>query len=403
MNGGPGGARPLPPGARTDDEPAVEAGAAAEVADRNFGTDSPETDTLDPDGGDSGAAVQDPIEPEGGRPAPDDGVQEPTHELAAAEADADGEPADAAADPTLEITDRPDITVRDTEDADAEPSYDRPYVDEAYVSPPPSVDVRDDPWGDAPGHHAAGYDPPGYDPPGYDPPGYDPPGYDARPDQPSGNEPPGYEPRPDPSTGQYGTGSVPVLVEGGWEGVRRRRRRQTLTFLGAFAAVIVVGFLAVLTYIGHIPWPFDGKVNTAQSVCTRSKPPPPKRISLRVYNGSTRKGLAKQVAAELKAFGFTIQDTGNDPLEAKLRTPIEIRHGDSGDLAALTTTAYLNGKVRDVRDDRQADSVDVVLGPSFTRVHTRREVSRALAALTPSLPLTCPPGASPPASATPSR
>ncbi len=203
----------------------------------------------------------------------------------------------------------------------------------------------------------------------------------------------------EPDAEAYSTGSVPVLV-GGWDGVRRRHRRQTLTFLGAFALVIVVGLLAWLTYLGRVPWPFGGAVNVTQSACTRSKPLPPKKITLRVYNGSERRGLAGQVAAQLKAFGFNVQEAGNDPLEVKLRTPIEIRHGSSGDLAALTTTAYLSGRVRDVVDDRLSDSVDVVLGPAFTRVHTRREVTQALAGLTPRLPLTCPPGSSPPASGT---
>lgn len=244
------------------------------------------------------------------------------------------------ADPSLEITDPPDAMVHEPEPA---------------PRPPDVVDVREEP------RH----------------------GEDVG----------------EPDAEAYSTGSVPVLVDG-WDGVRRRHRRQTLTFLGAFALVIVVGLLAWLTYLGWVPWPFGGAVNVTQTACTRSEPLPPKKITLRVYNGSERRGLAGQVAVQLKAFGFNVQETGNDPLEAKLRTPIEIRHGDSGDLAALTTTAYLSGRVRDVVDDRLSDSVDVVLGPAFTRVHTRREVAQALAGLTPRLPLTCPRGSSPPASGT---
>jgi LytR cell envelope-related transcriptional attenuator len=278
------------------------------------------------------------------------------------------------------------------------------------------------------GYGSAGYESTGYESTGYEPTGYEPTGYESTGYESTGYESTGYEsgsydtvssdprsyaPRgygsreqeeslPDPSTDQDGgTGNVPIVpVEGGWERVRRRHRRQTLTFLAGLFGVLIVGLVAWLIYSGALAWPFGGKVTTTQSVCTRSKPLSPHEITLRVYNGSDRTGLAASVSAQLTAYGFTVQETGNDPLEAKLRTPIEVRHGASGKLAALTTKAYLLGKVRDVRDDRQADTVDVVLGPKFTRLHNRREANRALAALQRSLPLTCPAGVTPPASAT---
>ena len=177
-----------------------------------------------------------------------------------------------------------------------------------------------------------------------------------------------------------------------WDKARRRHRRQTVTFAGSLALVLVVGLLAYLTFLGRIPWPFGGKVNTAVSLCKPSKPLAPKTVSLRVYNGSDRKGLATAVTKQLQAFGFVVEDTGNDPLESKLKTPIQVRHGDTGGLGARTVAAYLVGKVEDVVDDRQSESVDVVLGPSFTRVKTRKEVTASLAALSASLPPTCPPG-----------
>jgi LytR cell envelope-related transcriptional attenuator len=214
-------------------------------------------------------------------------------------------------------------------------------------------------------------------------------------------QPPAVRP---PVPQQYATGGVPIVeIEGGWEAVRRRRRRQTLTFLAGLVGVLALGLLAWLTYAGVVPWPFGGKVTVAQNVCTHSQPLPPKKITVRVFNGSSRDGLAGQVAGKLKGLGFAVKTTGNDPLEAKIKTAVEIRHGENGDVAAATMSAYVVGKAKDVQDDRQDTSVDLVLGPSFTRLHSKSELKKSLAAVTSTLPMTCPLGATPPPTATPTH
>jgi LytR cell envelope-related transcriptional attenuator len=241
--------------------------------------------------------------------------------------------------------------------------------------------------------------------PRFVPPPYDP--TDVPPAEPDNADP---EPEPivqppavrPPVPQQYATGGVPIVeIEGGWEAVRRRRRRQTLTFLAGLVGVLVLGFLAWLTYAGVVPWPFGGSVTVAQNVCTHSKPLPPKKIIVRVFNGSARDGLAGQVAGQLKGLGFAVKTTGNDPLEAKIKTAVEIRHGDNGDVAAATMSAYVVGKAKDVQDDRQDTSIDLVLGPSFIRLHSKSELKKSLAAVTSTLPMTCPVGATPPPTATP--
>jgi hypothetical protein len=203
-----------------------------------------------------------------------------------------------------------------------------------------------------------------------------------------------------------GTGSVPLVEElpGGWQAARRRKRRQTLTFLVALLGVLGIGAVAGLMYTGRVAWPFGGRVDTSAQVCTPSKPLPPKQIRVRVYNGSTRAGLARVVANQLKALGFLVQETGNDPLELKLRSSVEIRYGTGGELAGKTATAYFAGTSRQRLDpERASDVIDVVLGPTFRRVHTRREANRALATLAPKLPLVCPPGVTPPPTPTPTK
>ena len=107
------------------------------------------------------------------------------------------------------------------------------------------------------------------------------------------------------------------------------------------------------------------------------------------------------MAGRLKGLGFAVKTTGNDPLEAKIKTAVEIRHGENGDVAAATMSAYVVGKAKDVQDDRQDTSIDLVLGPSFTRLHSKSELKKSLAAVTSTLPMTCPVGATPPPTATP--
>jgi hypothetical protein len=241
-----------------------------------------------------------------------------------------------------------------------------------------------------------------YLPPPSGPPSYTP-GGGLRPA--SGAFPSGYERDLDGSDDAEppGTGSVPLLEEipGGWQAVRRRHRRQTATFLVALLGVLGLGTLAGLMYTGRVAWPFGGRVNVSAQVCTPSKPLPPKQIHVRVYNGSNRSGLAKTVAAQLKSLGFVVQETGNDPLEAKLTTPVEVRFGEEGEVAGKTASAYFAGKIRQRPDDRTNEVVDVVLGPKFARLNTKRETARALAGARKSMPLICPLGVTPPPTPTP--
>jgi LytR cell envelope-related transcriptional attenuator len=252
---------------------------------------------------------------------------------------------------------------------------------------------------------------PRFTPPPFDPSAVAPasaPSVPDTPDEPFPVPPPD-EPFPAPVAApaavprQYTTGSIPIVeIEGGWDAVYRRRRRQTVTFLGGLALVLVVGSIAWLTYAGVVPWPFGGAVKVAQSVCTRSQPLPPKKIAVRVFNGSARNGLASQVSAQLKALGFAVKVTGNDPLEARIKTPVQIRHGANGDIAAATMSAYVVGKVDQEQDDRQDATIDLVLGPSYSRLHTKSELKKSLAAVTATLPLTCPAGVTPTPTPTPS-
>jgi hypothetical protein len=312
-------------------------------------------------------------------------------------------------DDATELTPLPDATIADTADVDA-PRADTPRTGTGHDD----GDMPADPVGPS----VIDLDPPApssgprFVPPPYDPtsiPAYEP----TELYRPTERVHPGPAPEPvaqvpdvrAPVPQQYVTGAVPILeIEGGWEAVHRRRRRQTLTFLAGLVGVLVLGFVAWLTYSGVVPWPFGGTVSVAQNVCTHSQPLPPKKITVRVFNGSSRDGLASQVAGQLKGLGFAVKGTGNDPLETRIKTAAEIRHGENGDLAAATIVAYVVGRTKDVQDDRQDGTIDLVLGPSFARLHSKGELKKSLAAVTSTLPMTCPAGVTPPpATPTPKR
>jgi hypothetical protein len=325
-----------------------------------------------------------------------------THRKARRTADDEGTDDDAT-----ELTPLPDATIADTAG-----------VDTPHADTPPAGTAHDD--GDIPadpvGPSVTDLDPPApSNGPRFVPPPYDPTGIPAYEPtelyEPTERVQPGPAPEPvaqvpdvrAPVPQQYATGAVPILeIEGGWEAVHRRRRRQTLTFLAGLVGVLVLGLVAWLTYSGVVPWPFGGSVSVAQNVCTHSQPLPPKKITVRVFNGSSRDGLASQVAGQLKGLGFAVKGTGNDPLETKIKSAAEIRHGENGDLAAATIVAYVVGKTKDVQDDRQDGTIDLVLGPSFARLHSKGELKKSLAAVTSTLPMTCPAGVTPtPATPTP--
>jgi LytR cell envelope-related transcriptional attenuator len=406
------------PAADAHAEPDPEADAGKPAAEARPGPDA-EPDT--PPDAEPHAEPEPEVQPDAGKPATD------TRSESDAEPDAQLVP-DARPDPDTEAdAEKPTADAHTEPDAqpdpDTEADADKPAAetqtfdtaadadDEPRTAPAGSGDTvlgastDPDAWGEAGAERrSAG---PRFTPPPYDPDAVAPPPSPSLPDDPDDpdepDEPFPAQPAAPAVPQQYTTGNIPIVeIEGGWDAVYRRRRRHTVTFLGGLALVLVVGFVAWLTYAGVVRWPFGGAVTVAQSVCTRSQPLPPKKIAVRVFNGSARNGLAGQVSVQLKALGFGVKVTGNDPLEARIKTPVQIRHGANGNIAAATMSAYVVGKVDQVQDDRQDSTIDLVLGPSYSRLHTKTELKKSLAAVTATLPLTCPPGVTPTPTPTPS-
>jgi hypothetical protein len=108
----------------------------------------------------------------------------------------------------------------------------------------------------------------------------------------------------------------------------------------------------------------------------RTKLPQPADFSVRVYNGTSRPGLANQIAEELTTRGFKVARVAAsvDPYPQTL-----LRHGPDGLGAAWLLRAYFPDARTDYQARQQGPSVDVILGASFVNVPTPTEINQAIA------------------------
>jgi hypothetical protein len=95
-------------------------------------------------------------------------------------------------------------------------------------------------------------------------------------------------------------------------------------------------------------------------------------IRVNVYNATSRSGLAGEVAQELLARGFTVDQVGNDPLQAAVAGVAQIRYGPRGAGMAQVLRAELPGAEAKLIDRRDAE-VDVVVGMAYERLATVAE------------------------------
>jgi LytR cell envelope-related transcriptional attenuator len=105
------------------------------------------------------------------------------------------------------------------------------------------------------------------------------------------------------------------------------------------------------------------------------------QVTINVYNGTDKSGLAEQIGAEFRNRGFQVAKAETAADGKQYDRIAVITYGPSGIGAAWLVSAYfLAGEAEsDYRADRPGDDVDVVLGAKFQQLATSTEVNQRIA------------------------
>jgi hypothetical protein len=128
----------------------------------------------------------------------------------------------------------------------------------------------------------------------------------------------------------------------------------------------------------------DRAMEQAQAAaCTSaSEAPPslePSTVTLRVFNAGEESGKAGEVAAELQARGFLVEEIANDPHPEFGVTGVgELRFGPGNQRTADFVRLFLPGAT-DRPDTRATSIVDVVVGPNFSQLASAEQIADAVA------------------------
>ena len=186
------------------------------------------------------------------------------------------------------------------------------------------------------------------------------------------------------------------------EGSTRDRDGQPFRRRNYRPAIVAVAVLAVLTALSWalaLTRPVDlGEVSACNAPPAATDQDAPKlgnRISgsslvdvapakladtkIRVLNASGQGGQAGDVAGTLRELGFATQTAANDPIYAgtRLNCQGQIRFGQDGRSGAAA--AWLVAPCVELyQDDREDDSVDLVIGTDFTSLANSDDIAAVL-------------------------
>lgn len=151
----------------------------------------------------------------------------------------------------------------------------------------------------------------------------------------------------------------------------RRHLRTTITMLILAGFVVLAAFRAWEEVSLDLEGDDDPVVEVLPDpTCAAVAPteaPAPEEIGLNVYNATDTNGLAQQVAAAMRERGFAILDVANDPTSRTVVHAAEIRAAARETPGVGLVMAHFPGSVF-FADERDEESIDLVLGPEFTGV-----------------------------------
>ena len=160
-------------------------------------------------------------------------------------------------------------------------------------------------------------------------------------------------------------------------------------------ALVVVGVLAVAAVVFVVVALFRDTQRGATngSDCPAGAPladirlpEDPVEVTVKVYNGTSRSGLAEQVTDEFKNRRFTTQAPGKS--KTKFDGVAEIRFGPETAGKAQLLRAYFLAQSKMVYNaKRKGQVIDIIIGDRFQQLATTTEVNQSLGAVgEPTLP-----------------
>lgn len=166
-------------------------------------------------------------------------------------------------------------------------------------------------------------------------------------------------------------------VEGAAVQQARQRKRKALITVGVLLGILAIG----------LGWAFIYSRGSTGSATPAPTCVPadqaavsPAKVTLNVYNATSRAGLAASTAKEFTAQGYKVAKVANDPLKKTITGPAEIRFGPQGKVyAALVATSVGTGAIQ-APDDRKDATVDVALGQGFVNLTPLPSASAGLPA-----------------------
>ncbi|MFF7967149.1 LytR C-terminal domain-containing protein [Streptomyces sp. NPDC007903] len=171
----------------------------------------------------------------------------------------------------------------------------------------------------------------------------------------------------------------------------RRRGRLVAAVVASVAALGVAGWgtlqlIDVFTggdgsVSGHAA---DCRTKVASAAPVKALPKPG-TITVNVYNATTRSGLAKQTADELKKRGFKIGDVGNadKQFDKKVKgTGMLIGPATALDTTLPVLSTQLTGAERRTDAARKGSELDLVIGDGFKALTQRPAADSAVTKLT---------------------
>ncbi|NUU19560.1 LytR C-terminal domain-containing protein [Cellulomonas humilata] len=179
---------------------------------------------------------------------------------------------------------------------------------------------------------------------------------------------------------------------------RHMHERQAVIFGVLLAALALAGLGAAAVFTGSLHLPVFAREFASEPSPTSTQDPYPcppagalpvaaAQVTVKVYNATTRVGLAGATAEGLAARGFVIALTEN--ALATYDGTARIIFGTTGVAQAYTLAAHLDGAVL-VLDARADASVDLALGAEFAELKPADTVL-----LDPAVPLVAPEGCIP--------